>query len=254
MMKSLVALAVFLCVSAAGADEPAPPEQHLLYVAVPGIGNELTHGGCGILVFDIDHNEKFLRRIPTRAADAPGKPDPMKGICASSITKRLYFGTSKSLTCLDLLSDKILWEKAYPGGCDRMSISPDGKAVYLPSLEGDWWNDVNAEDGQVLNQIITKSGSHNTVFAVDGRHVYLAGLKSQILTIADQPGWITLSIDGQYAFVSTGDVIDTRSKKVIAELEDETGQAVASEKLMEIDFRDGVPIRAGDQFGRGQKR
>jgi len=40
---------------------------------------------------------------------------------------------------------------------------------------------------------------------------------------------------------------------VITTLEDETGQDVASEKLLEIDFSNGVPIRAGDQFGRGQK-
>ena len=55
----------------------------MLYVAVPGIRDELTHGGCGVLVFDIDHDHKFLRRIAVRAEDAPGHPDAMKGICAA---------------------------------------------------------------------------------------------------------------------------------------------------------------------------
>src|SRR5438445_8979252 len=45
--------------------QPIPPLQHLLYVAVPGVGNATDHGGIGILVFDIDHGYKFVKRIPT---------------------------------------------------------------------------------------------------------------------------------------------------------------------------------------------
>ena len=33
-----------------------------------------------------------------------------------------------------LVTDKQLWQRTYPGGCDRMSISPDGGVIYLPSL------------------------------------------------------------------------------------------------------------------------
>jgi hypothetical protein len=40
-------------------------EKHLLYVASPGIRNYTEYGGVGILVFDIDHGFRFLRRIPT---------------------------------------------------------------------------------------------------------------------------------------------------------------------------------------------
>jgi len=36
------------------------------------------------------------------------------------------------------------------------------------------------------------------------------------------------------------------------ELRDETGAAVQSEKLLEIDFADGKPVRAGNQFGIGE--
>ena len=35
---------------------------------------------------------------------------------------------------------------------------------------------------------------------------------------------------------------------------DETGRPVHSEKIVEIDFADGRPVRAGDQFGLGRKR
>jgi DNA-binding beta-propeller fold protein YncE len=52
------------------------------------------------------------------------------------------------------------------------------------------------------------------------------------------PGWITFSIDGRYAWPDGGAVIDTAAKKVVASIP-------TSEKLIEIDFRDGKPVNAG---------
>ena len=70
--------------------------------------------------------------------------------------------------------------------------------------------------------------------------------------LKDQPGWITFSIDGQFAYPSTGDVIDVKSRMIVTELKDETGKPVQSEKLLEIDFQGTTPVRTGDQFGIGR--
>jgi hypothetical protein len=72
--------------------------------------------------------------------------------------------------------------------------------------------------------------------------------------VRDEPGWITFAIDGTLAYPSTGDVIDARSKQTVATLQDENGANVESEKMLEIDFADGKPVRAGSQFGNGAKR
>ena len=69
--------------------------------------------------------------------------------------------------------------------------------------------------------------------------------------LRDQPGWITFSIDGRYAYPSTGDVIDVKQRKIVTGLSDETGAAVLSEKMLEIDFAGNVPVRTGNQFGVG---
>jgi DNA-binding beta-propeller fold protein YncE len=53
-----------------------------------------------------------------------------------------------------------------------------------------------------------------------------------------RPGWISFSIDGKYAYPDGGAVIDSRTKQVVARIP-------TSEKLIEIDFRDGKPIKAG---------
>jgi hypothetical protein len=72
--------------------------------------------------------------------------------------------------------------------------------------------------------------------------------------VRNEPGWITFGIDGRLAYSSTGDVIDTRTKEIIATLQDEHGRNVETEKMLEIDFADGRPVRAGGQFGTGKKQ
>jgi len=73
------------------------------------------------------------------------------------------------------------------------------------------------------------------------------------IELRDEPGWITFSLDGRYAYPSTGDVVDVATRKIVTGLTDETGAAVQSEKLLEIDFLNAQPLRTGDQFGLGRK-
>ena len=364
----LISLLCFIACSnsAVSAAQTESAHRRLLYVATPGIRNYLEHGGHGILVFDIDHGHRFVRRFASAGVDEKGQPLNVKGVCASVPLKRLFVSTIRSLMCFDLVTDKLLWERKYEGGCDRMSISPDGKVIYLPSLEKEHWHIVEAASGDVISKITPGSGAHNTIVGLDGKEAYLAGLKSPLLTVADtkthaagrtvgpfsapirpftvngsqtlcfvninellgfevgdlksgkmlhrievdgfkkgpvkrhgcpshgigltpdekelwltdaansrlhifdartlpprqvasievrdQPGWVTFSIDGRYVYPSTGDVIETESRKIIAGLKDEKGTDVQSEKMLEIDFDAGQPMRAGDQFGLGRKR
>lgn len=355
----------FAALATAADNAPAAKEEHrYLYVATPGVRNYLEYGGHGLLVFDIDNGHRFVKRIPTGGLDAKGQPLNVKGVCASAKTGRIYVSTTQQLLCLDLVTEQLLWEKRYDGGCDRMSITPDGKTIYLPSLEAAHWHVVNAADGEVIKKIVPNSGAHNTVVALDGKLAFLAGLRSPLLTVVDtsnnevvktvgpftaairpftvngsstlalvnvngllgfevgdittgkklhrvevaefkqgpvkrhgcpshgigmtpdereiwvtdaynqrlhvfdatvmppkqvasielkdEPGWVTFSLDGKYAYPSTGDIVDTKTRKIISELRDENGAAVQSEKMLEIDFAGGKPVRNGDQFGIGR--
>src|SRR5262245_63694061 len=140
------------------AQEPGTKDHRLLYVAVPGVRDYLEYGGHGLLVYDIDNGHKFVKRIPTLGVDEQGRPLNVKGICASALTGRVYISTIKQLMCMDIASEKMLWERRYDAGCDRMSITPDGKTIYLPSLEGPHWYVVDADDGEVLRKIVANSG------------------------------------------------------------------------------------------------
>ena len=77
-------------------------------------------------------------------ASREDKPDNIKGVCACASTQRLYFTTTKKLYCVDLATEKTLWETTPPNGTDRMSITPDGQTIYVPSFEKDTWNVIDA--------------------------------------------------------------------------------------------------------------
>ena len=180
----------FLTPSQATAEEGlassgAPSSGHFLYVATPGIRDYLGYGGHGLLVFDIDDQHRFVRRIPTQGFHKDGRPANVKGIAVSAQLNSIFISTLYSLQRIDLATDQLLWERAYEGGCDRMSISPDGKTMYLPSLEKDFWNVVACEDGEIITTIQVHSRAHNTIYGPSGKRAYMADIGSPWLHVAD---------------------------------------------------------------------
>lgn len=347
-----------------GREFPLAKVKKYLYVAVPGVRNYLEYGGHGILVYDIDAGHKLVKRIPAHGLKADGTPSNVKGVGVSVATNCIYISTLEALQCIDLATESLVWEKKYDGGCDRMAMSPDGKLIYLPSLEKEHWNVVDARTGDVITRIVTNSGAHNTLYGADGSKVYLAGLRTpslgvtdasshtvirqvgpfsapvrpftinadqslcyvningllgfevgdirtgeklhrvevegfsmgpvkrhgcpshgigltpdekevwlcdafnqrlhifdntvmppkqkESISLRDQPGWITFSLDGRYAYPSTGEVIDVASRKIVTVLQDEKGNPVQSEKMVEVHLAGKKAQKAGDQFGIGR--
>jgi hypothetical protein len=70
--------------------------------------------------------------------------------------------------------------------------------------------------------------------------------------IFGQPGWIMSTIDGRYFYPETGEIIDTATKQIVGQLKDPDGTLTHSRFALEIVFRNGVPVRCGDQFGVGR--
>jgi hypothetical protein len=183
-MLSIAAL-VLAAAAALSVGPRSPAEQHFLYVAEPGIRNYVEYGGVGVLVYDMDHGFKFVRRIPSQDVPEGKDPENVKGIAANARTGRLYVTTFRRVIAYDLASDRRLWIKEFDGGCDRLALSPDGRILYVPSFEGPHWNVLDGETGDTIAKLVPNSGAHNTIYGPDGRRVYLAGLKSPILSIAD---------------------------------------------------------------------
>jgi hypothetical protein len=77
----------------------------------------------------------------------------------------------------------------------------------------------------------------------------------QLTTIKarDCVGWLSFSMDGRFAYSSTGEIIDVATKRIVAVLQDETGRQVQSEKVLDLIIANGKVDRAGNQFGVGRK-
>lgn len=64
---------------------------------------------------------------------------------------------------------------------------------------------------------------------------------------------IAFSIDGRYAYASTGDVVGAATKKIVGALEEAAGAKVTSENLIEIDFVEHQPVRSAERIAAGRK-
>ena len=135
----------------------------ILYVAVPGVRDYLEYGGHGLLVFDIDDDYKFVKRIRTGGL-APGRPLNVKGICGSAATGRLYISTIKQLMCLEIAADTMRWERhvstAAATGCRSR---PTGRRSICRRSKGRTGTWSMPKTATCCSEIVRNSGAHNTI-------------------------------------------------------------------------------------------
>jgi hypothetical protein len=146
-----------------------------LYLSMPdGAQKEGRSDPPGIMIFDIDNGHKFVRRI-----EVPVFSEGLRGFVGNLKTHRVYFSsTNRRLGAFDLETEKVVWEKEYEAGCDRSSITKDGKKLYVPT---GWWYSgddsgfliVNADNGELIKRINVGPQAHNSLVNLDGRLMYL---------------------------------------------------------------------------------
>ncbi|MDB5089352.1 MAG: hypothetical protein JWR09_3346, partial [Mucilaginibacter sp.] len=87
-----------------------PAIHHYLYVAVPGIRDYMGYGGHGLLVFDMDNNHQFVKRIETGGYHPNKKPSNVKCIAVIITLNRFYIFTIESLQRIFIRTGYIIWE------------------------------------------------------------------------------------------------------------------------------------------------
>jgi outer membrane protein assembly factor BamB len=135
-----------------------------------------------ISVYDIDHGHRLVKTISTVS-----NVDDVKGVAVSVATGKLYvaYRTRSGvgmLYCLSVYQDVILWNRAIKPDVDRLSISPNGRVLYVPTWEGgsaDYINVLDADSGDVVRQVHFSNRSHDTQFPLSG----LAALRMLVFSI-----------------------------------------------------------------------
>lgn len=231
-MNRLSHLVILLFSLAASA---ASPDGRYLYMSTPDGAQAEGKSGNGIMVFDIDHGHRFVRRI-----EIPIFKEGLRGFLGNLKRHAVFYTTTNQrMGCFDLESEKVLWEKTYERGCDRACITPDGRKIYVPT---GWWYKgedsgflvVNAENGELIQRLQVGPAAHNSLVTLDGKWALL-GTETK-LTIFDtatdkvvrqikdvgESGVFPFTIDSrnQHAYVCLGkhvgfDVVDLQKGTVL---------------------------------------
>lgn len=145
-----------------------------LYMSTPDAAQKEGRSKAGIMIFDIDDGHKLVRRI-----DIPIFEEGLRGFAGNLKTHRVvYSSTNHRLGSFDLETEKKVWEVVLPAGCDRSSITMDGKKIYVPT--GFWYAGedagllvVNADNGELIKRINVGPQAHNSIVSLDGKRLYL---------------------------------------------------------------------------------
>ena len=150
-----------------------PKTGRLLYAV-----NEQAGLVGSISVYNIDRGHRFIRTIPT----VPNVGD-VRGVVADAKSGRMYvsyidFSANSNgvgmIYALDLYTDTIVWNNVIPPGVDRLSISPDGQTLFVPSSEENvnpaynFVNFVNAADGTIRSRVVVANQTHDALYPVSG--------------------------------------------------------------------------------------
>lgn len=192
----------------------------------------------------------------------------------------------KVMGIADTATHKLTRTIAFPDNIRVFVLNHDSSLIYsnLNNLLGFVIADVKS--GQVIQKVEVQGfgwpenwnvtprpriphgcPSHGIALTNDEKEIWLADGLNNYIHIFDNtkmpprqiqsikttagPYWITVGLDGTLAYVSSGDVIDMKTRKIVGQMKDEYGRTMHSEKLLDMVFTNGKLTRVANQFGNG---
>src|SRR5438552_6564120 len=88
----------------------------------------------GLDVYDIAANNRLVLHDDLPQAHA------LRGVAAAIPTHRLFLSVggnggangNGSVVAIDLLTNRVVWQRSYPTGTDGLAVTPDGSRLYIP--------------------------------------------------------------------------------------------------------------------------
>ena len=211
----LLSCAVPFARVAASAPAEVPPIASRYFYAV----NQSFADRGSISVYDIDRDHHLVKTVRTVQ-----NVTDVKGVAASAVTGRLYvaYRTASGegmIYCLSLSNDQVLWNRVIRPDVDRLSISPDGRWLYVPTWEGhsfDYINVLDAGSGDISRQVHFSNASHDAEFPLSGplfQETKAQDGSGRYLYLID-PASYAISRIGPYAGVLGPYAVDGRSTYV----------------------------------------
>ena len=189
------------------------------------------------------------------------------------------------MTISDIASGKVVKTITFDDHIRPFVLNHDASLIYANVNNLDGFEIADAKTGKILHRIENAGDwkskwnatprpkvphgcpSHGIALVNNEREIWVADGINKLIHVYDNTGavprevrtiqptsgvyWITIGLDGKYAYVSSGDIIDTKTHKIVGQMRDEFGKAMYSEKLLDMTFVEGKLQRVANQFGNG---
>jgi len=137
-------------------------------------------------VYDIDDGHRHLRSFPMDG-------DKVGGVCADAASGRLFITQQEAdaVAAYRLGTGEKLWQlhtlETYGyERPDRLSITVDGSALYVPMKDSDRTLILDADSGERIAEFERPGRPHNSWSGEQGRYMYVAGRSDTVMYVADQ--------------------------------------------------------------------
>ena len=137
-------------------------------------------------IFDIAAGHKFMRSFPM-GGKAVG------GVCADAASGRLFITqqSEDTVTAYELVTGDVLWtlntvETFGLDHPDRLSITTDGSALYIPMKSSATVLILDPSNGERISQFDRPGRPHNSFSGEQGRYMYIGGRSHTTMYLADQ--------------------------------------------------------------------
>jgi DNA-binding beta-propeller fold protein YncE len=189
---------------------------------------------------------------------------------------------NKVMTISDLKSRKVIKTIRFPDNIRVFVINKDASRIYANNNNFMGFLIADVAAGQVVKKVEVTSvnwhakwdatprpviphgcPSHGIALTPDEKEIWVAdGIFNKIhifsntddpkeidtIDMSAGPFWMTFGLDAKLAYVSSGDIVDIATHKIVGQMKDEYGRRITSEKLLDITFDNGHAQRVSNQF------
>ena len=184
-------------------------------------------------------------------------------IASGKLIKNITFGDHIRVFVLNRDATRVYANTNNLDGFEIADVA-SGKIIAHIENAGDWKTKWNVTPKPRIPHGCPSHGialvnNESEIWVADGVndlvHIYdnTKATPVEVATIKPTHGvyWIMIGLDGKLAYLSSGDIVDTKTRKIVGTMADEYGKAMYSEKQLDMTFRDGKLQRVANQFGNG---
>jgi len=119
------------------------------------------------------------------AAAPDGRVLYVNRIESLGVGRATNIGVSGELIAVSTATDEILWRVPIDGMTHHMSVSKDGRHVFVPLYDTWWIAVVDTEKRAVTKKIFFGHGGHGSKLSADGKRLYVGSMMNDIIGIID---------------------------------------------------------------------